>query len=439
MSNERFGIQRGIGAFSIEAPTYEQLIHCMRCGLCLPTCPTYALFKIERTSPRGRLALMRAVSEERLELTNGFADAMYLCLGCLACQTACPAGVPYGSLLEQARYQIEEVQRTHRSPLVQRVRQWLFTRLLYSPKGLEPFMPWLRFYQKSGLHRLNLARFLPGPLGDWERLLPPVPPRSIQRQLGQFVNAKPPIQGRVGLLVGCIENTLLAKMGIATAQVLAINGFEVVIPPRQVCCGALPNHLGEREIARQQARENIQVFEAAGVEVVISDAAGCSAQLKEYGHLLEDDPKYAERAARFAKRAKDITEFLAEHLPLREGMRTLALRVAFDDPCHLVHAQGIQNQPRQLIRSIPGIELIELPESTWCCGSAGTYNLTHVTESQALLQRKMAHVANLTIDALVTANTGCYLQLAKGVKEAGLKVEVLHISELLARAYGVAI
>ncbi len=174
------------------------------------------------------------------------------------------------------------------------------------------------------------------------------------------------------------------------------------------------------------------------MEVVISDAAGCSAQLKEYGHLLEDDPQYAERAARFAKRAKDITEFLAEHLPLREGMRTLALRVAFDDPCHLVHAQGIQNQPRQLIRSIPGIELIELPESTWCCGSAGTYNLTHVKESQALLQRKMAHVANLTIDALITANTGCYLQLAKGVKEAGLKVEVLHISELLARAYGVA-
>jgi glycolate oxidase iron-sulfur subunit len=436
MKPKPFDIEKGRQAFSVDAPSYEQLIHCMRCGLCLPTCPTYALFKIEKTSPRGRLALMRAVSEERLELTDGFAEAMYLCLGCLACQTACPAGVPYGSLLEQARYQIENAQRTRRSPLVQRARQWLFKHLLYGPDNLEPLMPLLRLYQKIGLHRLNLARFLPGPFGDWERLLPPVQSKSVQRTLGQCLDANPPVRGRVGLLAGCLENTLLARMGIATARVLAYNGFEVVIPPRQACCGALPNHLGEREIARQQARDNIQAFEAAGVEVVISDAAGCSAQLKEYGHLLEDDPQYAERAARFAAHAKDVTEFLAEHLPLREGMRPLSMRVAFDDPCHLVHAQGIQSQPRQLLKQIPGLELVELPESTWCCGSAGTYNLTHLQESQALLERKMGHVAKLNIDVLVTANTGCYLQLAKGVKEAGLKIEVLHISELLARAYG---
>lgn len=436
MRQQTFDLQHSIAPFSLSAPSYEQLIHCMRCGLCLPTCPTYALFKIEKASPRGRLALMRAVSEARLDLTDGFADAMYLCLGCLACQTACPAGVPYGSLLELARYQIEETRQKRRPLLARLARRWLLGRLLFGPDGLEPLAPLLRFYQQVGLHRLNLARLLPGPLGKWERLLPKVPPKSTQRQLGQRVAAEPPVRGRVGLLVGCLENTLLARMGIATARVLSRNGFEVVIPPRQACCGALPNHLGERELARQQARHNIEVFEAAGVEVVISDAAGCSAQLKEYGHLLADDPQFAERARHFAAHAKDATEFLAEHLPLRDGMRPLPMRVAFDDPCHLVHAQGIQSQPRQLLRQIPGLELVELPEATWCCGSAGTYNLTHIRESEALLQRKMGHVAKLNLDALVTANTGCYLQLSKGVQEAGLKIEVLHLSELLARAYG---
>jgi glycolate oxidase iron-sulfur subunit len=224
-------------------------------------------------------------------------------------------------------------------------------------------------------------------------------------------------------------------MGIATARVLARNGFSVVVPRGQVCCGALPAHLGELETARQEARRNVDVFEAAGVDAVISDAAGCSAQLKEYGKLLADDPAYRERAAKFASQAYDVTEFLARHLPLRGELHALGLRVTYDDPCHLVHAQGISAEPRALLRSLPGVELVELPESTQCCGSAGTYNLVHMTESSAILERKMKYLSELHVDALAVANTGCYLQLAYGVKKSAIPVEVIHIVELIDRAY----
>jgi glycolate oxidase iron-sulfur subunit len=227
-------------------------------------------------------------------------------------------------------------------------------------------------------------------------------------------------------------------MCIATAKVLAHNGFEVVVPNGQVCCGALPAHLGELDLARPQARRNIDVFRAAGVETVISDAAGCSAHLKEYGRLLSDDPEYARSGIWLSQNSKNSTEFLAEQLPLRDGMRTLNLRVAYDDPCHLIHAQGISLQPRELLRSIPGVDLTELPEASWCCGSAGTYNLTHMLESEALLKRKLSHVRAISPDVLATANSGCYIQLAAGVRAAGVHVEVLHVNELLARAYGLA-
>jgi glycolate oxidase iron-sulfur subunit len=407
-----------VGNFSpVDAPSYDQLVHCMRCGLCLATCPTYSLYQLEKASPRGRLALMRAVSEGHLDITNGFIDAMTLCLGCLACQTACPAGVPFGRLLERARRQSEEHQKRSRSRFVETARKWIVGKLVYSPHGLEPFMPLIRLYPRMGLPRLNMARLLPGPFGGWERMLPQVQAKSAHQTLGDFVPAIPPIRGRVGLLTGCLENTLLAGICTATAKVLSYNGFEVIIPRNQVCCGALPAHIGDLDVAREQARRNIDVFSDAGVEIVISDAAGCSAQLKEYGHLLSDDPLYRERAERFAANSRDATEFLVENLPLREGMRTQDLSVAYDDPCHLIHAQEISIQPRELLRSIPGVCLVDLPESSWCCGSAGTYNLTHPTEASALLKRKMDHLRDLSVDVLATANTGCYLQLAAGVRE----------------------
>lgn len=413
----------------------EQLIQCMRCGLCLPTCPTYSIYALEKASPRGRLALMRAAREGQLEIGTGFSEAMGLCLGCLACVTACPAGVQYGKLLEAARSQAEIYQKTKRNPIVNRSRHWLLDKILHSPHGLQRWTPLLRFYQRLGLQKLNLARLLPGKVGSWERMLPSIPKQAAFKALGEFVPAVPPVRGRVGLLAGCLENSLLSQMTIATARVLSINGFEVVMPREQECCGALPAHIGELEMARQRARRNIDVFMDAEIEVVISDAAGCSAQLKEYGHLLADDPKYYIRARRFAEEVRDATEFLAENLPLRGEMHKLELRVAYDDPCHLIHGQGISAQPRQLIKTIPGVELVELPESSWCCGSAGTYNLTHTQESETLLERKMAFLQQISPDVLATANTGCHLQLAAGVRQSGLSVEVLHIVELIERAY----
>jgi len=425
-----------IGNYIFEdAPSYDELVHCMRCGFCLPTCPTFSLTKMEISSPRGRLALMRAVSEQQAEVSIEFAEAMNFCLGCLACQTACPAGVPFGHLIEKARQQVENKQKTKRPHLLNILRNLLVKKVLYGPHGLNPFMPFLRLYQALHIDKLNLSRLIPGPMGGWERMLPKVPLKSTHSSLGDFVAAIPPVRGRVGLLTGCIENNLLSGMGIATANVLSKNGFEVVIPKNQVCCGALPAHIGDLEIAREQARRNIEVFEAAGVEIVISDAAGCSAQLKEYGHLLSEDPEYFERAIRFSKNAQDITEFLSEHFPLRKGMRSLNLRVTYDDPCHLIHGQGVYLQPRELLISIPGIELIELPESSWCCGSAGTYNLTHTQTANDLLKRKMDHLRKLDVDVLATANTGCYIQLAYGVSEQNLHIEVCHIVELISRAY----
>lgn len=420
----------------VDALGYEQLIHCMRCGLCLPTCPTYSLYQLEKTSPRGRLSLMRAVSEGRLDMTDGFIGAMNLCLGCLACQTACPAGVPFGDLLERAHQQSEAKRKEKRIWLSNLLRKFLLTRLLYEPCNLEPLMPLLRIYQKIGLHRLNLARLIPSPFGDWERMLPRMSTSSTRQELGKFVPANPPVLGRVGLIIGCMENTLLSKMCLATVRVLAFNGFDVVIPPNQVCCGALPCHLGELKLAIQQARCNIDAFEAAGIDVVINDAVGCSAQLKEYDHLLSDDPVYAQKAKYFSSKAEDVTEFLASHLPLRKGMYPLNIRLSYDDPCHLIHAQGIYNQPRELLMNIPGVELIELSEATWCCGSAGAYNLTHIEESNAILERKMAYIKEMDIDILATANTGCYIQLAKGIRDAGLDIRVCHITELIALAYG---
>lgn len=420
---------------SLGVPSYDQLVHCMRCGLCLPTCPTYSIYRDEKASPRGRLALMRAVVEGRLQLADGFEEAMNLCLGCLACQTACPAGVPYGSLLERAREQAEGRHRPRRLHIIAAFRSLLISSLVNTPSLVDRLAPLLRIYQTLGLGRLNLARFLPGPIGGWERMLPVVPKQSAQRRLGRTIAAVPPVRGKVGLVTGCIENSLLANIPISTAKLLALNGFDVAIPPSQVCCGALPGHLGEIDLARKLARRNIDAFEAEGIEFVISDAAGCSMQLKEYGLLLADDPVYSKRARHFASRACDATEFLASILPLRGMPRSFPMKVAFADPCHLIHGQGIHTQPRQLLETIPGVELVELPESNWCCGSAGTYNLTHVTESEKLLRRKMAHVRSIAPDVLATANTGCMVQLVKGVRESKVDAKLMHIVEIVASAY----
>ena len=412
---------------------------CIKCGFCLPTCPTYRLTGHEAASPRGRIDLMQAVAEGDLAAEEIFAQLDF-CLGCLACETACPAGVEFGKLLEAGR---AEARLGHTgSRLGAWVQRLGLREFLTMPSLVQQLASWLYLYQVSGLQHLlrrsGVLRHLPSTLAAMDTLLPRVPVAAQRRPVPAET---PPVgieQGRVALLTGCIVPAFLPEMNHATVRVLAANGYRVYAPSIQRCCGALQAHAGERDTARQLARHNIAVFEATGAEWVVVNSAGCGALMKEYGHLLSDDPVFAARARAFSSRVRDVSEVLTS-APLRAPLHAVPLRVAYDDPCHLLHGQKIREQPRALLRQIPELHLLEVPESDWCCGSAGIYNLQYPETAQALLDRKMAHLASVQPQLIVTGNPGCILQLRQGVARHGLTAEVLHPVEVLARAYGVAL
>jgi glycolate oxidase iron-sulfur subunit len=415
---------------------YDRFLDCIHCGLCLSYCPTYAELGLEMDSPRGRIYLMRAYTDGRIGLTDNFVHHIYQCLDCRACETACPSGVHYGSIVERARAEIEA--RRTRPPGEQWLRDLVFKRLLPSRGWLAlAFLP-LRLYQGLGLQKLaralGLVRLLPARLQEMEAMLPALPRRSLKGKLKPVMPARGERRYRVGLVTGCVMNEMFTPVNVATARVLTQNGCEVVIPRAQTCCGALQVHSGERAIAQDLARKNIEAFEQAGVDVVIINAAGCGAQLKEYGDLLEDDPRYRERARAFSARVRDISEFLAD-IPLNELMEPVHARVAYHDACHLAHGQRVREQPRALLKKIPGLELVELEESDWCCGSAGIYNVTHPEMAARLLRRKVQHVGNAAPDIVATGNPGCILQIQHGIRQAGKTIEVVHPVELLDRAY----
>lgn len=425
-------------------PTLSPLQHalqqadtsCIKCGFCLPTCPTYRLTGNEAASPRGRIDLMQAVAEGTLEAQE-IAAPLEGCLGCRACETACPAGVAFGRLLEAGRAQVY-AQQTE-SSLATLVRRWCLQTLLTAPYLLHVLAHLLAFYQRSGVQRWLrtsglLQRCAPA-LARMEELLPVVPAASARRPLPPDTPPVGEAQGCVALLTGCVMPELLPAVHDATVRVLAANGYRVLAPPRQRCCGALQVHAGEYVRAQHLARHNIAVFEATDAAWIVVNAAGCGATMKDYGHLLADDPAYAARAAAFSQRVRDISEVLAA-APLRGTLHPLPVRVAYDDPCHLLHGQKIHAQPRALLQCIPELQLLDVPESDWCCGSAGIYNLTQPETAQALLDRKMTHLAALQPHLIVTGNPGCILQLRQGVARHGLTAEVLHPIEVLARAYG---
>lgn len=418
---------------------YDRFLDCIHCGLCLPSCPTYAELGVEMDSPRGRIYLMRAYTDGRIGLTDNFVHHIYQCLDCRACETACPSGVHYGSLVEMARSEIEK--KRVRSFGERRLRDVVFKRLLPSSTLLAlAFLP-LRLYQGAGLQTLarmlRLTRLLPQRLRDMEAMMPALPRRALKRKLKAVMPAYGERKYRVGMVAGCVMNEMFTGINTATVRVLNRNGCEVVIPARQTCCGALHVHSGERTIAEDLARKNIEVFEQTGVDTVIINAAGCGAQLKEYGELLEDDPRFRDRARAFSAKVRDISEFLAD-IPLNEMMSPVRARVAYHDACHLAHGQRVRQQPRTLLAKIPGIELVELDESDWCCGSAGIYNITHPDMATRLLNRKVAHVGKARPDIVATGNPGCILQIRHGLRKDGQTVEVLHPVELLDRAYGMA-
>jgi glycolate oxidase iron-sulfur subunit len=409
---------------------------CIQCGFCLPKCPTYRLTGDEAASPRGRIDLMRAVADDDLTAGEIFTQLDF-CLGCRACESACPAGVEFGKLLEAGRAEARVGYTGSRlGVLVQRL---CLQALLPVPTLVQHCASFLHVYQVSGLQQLlrasGVLRHLAPALATVEMLLPQVPVRPARRPVPRETAPEGAEQGRVAILTGCIMPAFLPEVNHATARVLAANGYRVYAPPAQRCCGALQAHAGEIETARQLARHNIAIFEATGADWVVVNSAGCGALMKEYGHLLRDDPTFAARAEAFSQRVRDVSEMLAA-APLRQPLHPVPLRVAYDDPCHLLHGQKVHEQPRHVLRQIPELTLLEVTESDWCCGSAGIYNLLHPETAQALLDRKMRHLAAVEPQLIVTGNPGCMLQLRQGVTQYGLAAEVLHPVEVLARAYG---
>ncbi len=418
---------------------YGDLLKCVHCGFCLPTCPTYAELGQEPDSPRGRIYLIKALADGRVALTESVAEHLSLCLGCRACESACPSGVPYGRLIEAGRAELEA--RRPGSVWRRLVRRAAFAGLLPRPALLRAVVTGLRLYQRSGLQRLvrasGVLRLLPASLAASEALLPTLPPAGRGGALPEVVPARGPRRARVGFLHGCVQDAVFRTHNEATLRCLARQGVEVAVPRAQGCCGALHAHAGEPETARALARATIAAFETAGVESIVVNAAGCGAHLKAYGHLLRDDPAWAGRAAAFARRVADVTEFLAR-APLVGPLGPLPLRATYHDPCHLAHGQQVRAEPRALLRAVPGLELIELGEAEMCCGSAGLYNLTEPEMAHRLLERKLGHVEATGATTVITANPGCILQIAAGLTARGRPVEVLHVVEVLDRAYAAA-
>ena len=424
-------------ALSLHGLSVEGVNSCVHCGLCLPYCPTFSELGTEMDSPRGRIFLIKSLAEGRIKLTDSAVDHLDLCLGCRACETVCPSGVPYGQLIEAARAEIE---RQRPGGLPRRLFRWAnFSLLLANPPMLRLAATALRAYQATGRRALvrasGLLRLLPERLRHWEPLLPDLPARVDRAPLPEVTPSEGARRIRVGLLTGCIQQVAFGPHNRATARVLARNGAEVIAPRTQTCCGALHAHSGEHETALALARRTIEVFEAAGVEHVIVNTSGCGAHMKAYGALLAADPAWRGRAARFAASVRDVSEFLAAQ-PLRGPLREVHRTVTYHDPCHVAHGQKIRAQPRALLAQIPGLRVVELPEADWCCGSAGTYNLTQPEMAGRLLERKIRHVQSTGASAVVTANPGCIIQIAQGLRAKGSPIEVLHIVELLDEAYG---
>jgi glycolate oxidase iron-sulfur subunit len=414
-------------------PVYEDYARCIHCGLCLNACPTYRLWNLEADSPRGRIHQMIHVEQGDVPVTDSFVDHIDKCLDCRACETACPSGVEYGKLVEYARGRIE---RDYQRPLLSRIaRDVVYRRLLPYPKRTATVARLLRFYQRSGLQ--SLARFtgilkLLG-LDKREQLLPRVDRNFFYDRLGKIFPATGERRARVAFFAGCVANVTFAEPNDATIRVLTSNGCDVVVPDGQLCCGALAAHAGVRDVARELACKNLGAFVRDDVDAIVSNAAGCGSTLKEYHHLFTTDDAEYEQAAAFGRKTSDVTEFLAA-LGLSAPLKALPLRVTYQDSCHLLHGQKVREAPRKLLRAIPGLDLVELPHSDICCGSAGVYNVTQTEASLELLAEKMRYASGTNAQVIATSNPGCLLQMRAGAEMHHTNQQVLHVIELLDQA-----
>ena len=423
-----FGGPAPEGAFDEKSPPDAALIgDCVHCGFCLPTCPTYVLWGEEMDSPRGRIYLMKEGLEGEPmgeEMVSHF-DA---CLGCMACVTACPSGVQYDTLIEQTRAQVE---RRYERPARERALRALIFAIFPHPRRLRLLRGPLRVLQATGLdramRRTGLLERLAPQLAAMESLAPRL---GRPQPLPERIAASGERRAVVGLLTGCVQGAFFPGVNAATARVLQAEGCDVVVPARQGCCGALSVHNGREAEAQDYARALVDAFETTGVERVVVNAAGCGSSMKEYAALLAEDPAYAERAAVFAERVRDVSELLDELGPVAVR-HPLELSVAYHDACHLAHAQGVRSQPRALLGAIPGLELREIAEGDLCCGSAGIYNILNPEPARELGDRKAANIVATGADVLVTANPGCLMQVATAIERSGHPMGMAHTIEVL--------
>lgn len=395
---------------------------CVHCGFCLQSCPTYLTLEDENDSPRGRIVLMRALLEGRLEPTSDSVNThIAQCLGCRACETVCPSGVPYGHMLEATRATLAE----HRPiPAVARTILAVFER----PVLLRLFLMGGRVFRALGISKLLSG--LPGRLGFAMSMLESTKRGSVKRSTPTSTDGK---RGSVAVLTGCVMEGLFTETNRATERVLTTNDYAIQPAPGQRCCGALHAHAGDDDAARRLAKANIAAFEASGAHFVCTNAAGCGAMMKDYGHLLRDEPEWKDRAAAISAKVRDVSELLSAAGPKRGG--PVRVRVAYDAPCHLLHAQRISNPPLDVLRAIPELELAPLPESDVCCGSAGIYNLVEPETSDIVLERKLENIATTTADVIATGNPGCLMQIGAGLLRDGSTKSAIHPVELLDQSY----
>jgi glycolate oxidase iron-sulfur subunit len=415
-----------------DIPSRALIDKCVHCGFCLPTCPTYVLWGEEMDSPRGRIYLMKAGLEGRAEMTSSFVQHFDRCLGCLACVTACPSGVQYAPLIEKSRVQIE---RHYQRPDDERWFRRLLMAVIPYPSRLRflmaPLLALTPFMGRNGGIKPGLARLFPARV---QALLAVAPRVSLTGLIGR-IPAHTPAVGverlKVALLEGCVQRVAFAAVNEATVRVLAAEGCRVDAPRAQGCCGALPLHAGHIDQARELARHNIEVFEAAGVDRIVINAAGCGSAMKDYGELFEDDPQWAGRAQAISQRVRDVSQLLLELGEPRAVRRPIPSRVVYHDACHLAHGQGVRSEPRALLQAIPGVELLTPLESEICCGSAGIYNLVQPEPAAELGRRKARNIAALSPDMIATGNPGCTLQIAAAAQALGHDWPIVHPIELL--------
>ena len=425
----------GKSNFLWEDPPHEDKFSaCVHCGMCLESCPTYLQTGHEHQSPRGRVHLIKSVAMGKMEINEGFENPIFTCLDCRACETACPSGVQVGTLIEEARGQIRQAM-----PLTgwkASVSKFFLRDIFPHPSRLHMLGSGLKFYQRSGLQtfvrKTGLTKVLPQHLQEMEAIMPQVQ-EPVMKKYPEVIPAEGETKQRVALLTGCVMDVMFGDINESTVRVLTRNGYEVVVPREQRCCGALHVHAGDREEGKRLARQNIDAFLASGVDKVVTNAAGCGCALKEYPELLHSDEEYREKAEQFAAKVEDVSKFLVdEGYQLPKGH--LDTRITYHDACHLAHGQGIRFEPRQLLKDIPGVQLVEMPDSDRCCGSAGIYNITNPDMAGKVLKEKMGMVPD-EVEMISMGNPGCMLQMTMGTLRHDRNEKIVHTVQLLDWAY----